>query len=80
MQLNVTAGTTYCFILGSYSPRPSFTFALQTVVPAANDDIVQATPVTALPFTATQDSIHATPAPSDPTPTCGAPRDFTVWY
>jgi HYR domain len=80
LQMNLTAGTTYYFMLGSYTPRPTFTFTVQAVVPPANDDIANATPVGVLPFTATQDSLTATQDPHDPTPSCGAPNDFTVWY
>ena len=80
LQLNVSAGTTYYFMLGSYSPRPSFTFTVQAIVPPANDEISNATPVDALPFNATQDSLTATRNPSDPTPSCGAPSSYTVWY
>ena len=39
--------------------------------PPSNDDISQATLVTALPFSATQDSVEATTASSDPSPTSG---------
>jgi hypothetical protein len=80
VQLHVTAGTTYYFMLGSYSPRPSFTFEVQAVVPPGNDDISQAVPVTALPFAATQDISHATSDPGDPTPSCAPGIGFTVWY
>jgi hypothetical protein len=48
--------------------------------PPANDDIANATPVTAVPFTATQDSLTATQGPSDPTPSCGATSGSSVWY
>src|SRR4051794_25620145 len=57
------------------------------VMPAAadvardNDDIGAATVVTGpFPFTATQDNLAATQNPADPTPSCGAPNNFTVWY
>ena len=81
VQLHVTAGTTYYFMLGSYSPRPSFTFEVQTVVPPGNDDISQAIPVTALPLRrATQDISHATSDPGDPSPSCAQNIGFTVWY
>ncbi len=81
VQLTVTAGTTYYFLLGSYSaPRPTFTFTVQAIVPPSNDDISGATTVTALPFSATQDSLTATPVSSDPTPSCGSPGGYSVWY
>ena len=80
VQLNVTAGATYYFMLGSFSPRPSFTFSVQTVVPPANDEITNAIPVGPLPFSATQDNQFASQNPSDPTPSCGAPNSNSVWY
>ncbi len=80
LQVSLTAGTTYYFMLGSFTPRPSFTFTVQAVVPPANDDIANATPVGPLPFSATQDTLTASQNPHDPTPSCGAPNNFTVWY
>ena len=80
VQLDVTTGTTYYFMLSSFFGRPSFTFSLDTVVPPANDDISAATPVTALPFAVTQDSANATHNPADPVPSCGSANNFTVWY
>src|SRR4051794_12612500 len=50
------------------------------VIPPTNDDISTSTSVTALPFDATQDSLNATSAPSDPTPSCGSPASYSVWY
>jgi hypothetical protein len=83
LQMNVTGGMTYYFLLGSNSPRPSFTFAvaaMQAPIPPVNDDIANATPVTSVPFTATQDSLTATQNANDPSPSCGSPNQFTVWY
>ncbi len=45
----------------------------------SNDDFGSATPVTALPFQASQDAREATTAPGDPTP-CGAYTTWNVWY
>ena len=39
-------------------------------VPPSNDLIENATPITSLPFTATQDSTDATVSPTDPPPAC----------
>ena len=80
LQFNVTGGTTYYFLLGSFTPRPSFTFTVAAVVPPANDDIGGATGIGSLPFSATQDSLTATSASTDPTPSCGAPNGSSVWY
>jgi hypothetical protein len=74
----VFAVASYYFMLSD--PAPSFTFTVQTIVPPTNDDISGATVIGSLPFTATQDSLTATSAPTDPTPSCGAPNGYSVWY
>ena len=80
LQLHVTAGTTYYFLLGSDTPRPTFSFSVQSTVPSSNDDISGATAMGTLPYSNQQDSLTATANPADPTPTCGAPNNFSVWY
>ena len=45
-----------------------------------NDDISGATAMGTLPYSNQQDSLTATVNPADPTPTCGAPNNFSVWY
>ncbi|WP_439380826.1 hypothetical protein [Amycolatopsis lexingtonensis] len=45
----------------------------------SNDDFGAATAVTALPFTASQESGEATKAPDDPVP-CGTVITWSVWY
>ena len=61
----VTAGTTYYLRLSvpgcCYG---TFTLNVSTATPPANDLIENATPITSLPFTATQDSTDATVSPT----------------
>src|SRR5215218_4121802 len=79
----VTAGTSYYLMLTV--PGCSFgTFTLDVTVPTppANDLIDNATPIPALPFTATQDSTDATLSPTDPPSPCGfsSTPTPTLWY
>ena len=78
----VTAGTTYYIRLSV--PGCCFgTFTLDVTVPTppANDLIENATPITSLPFTATQDNTDATVSPTDPPPSCNHGfASHSVWY
>jgi hypothetical protein len=49
--------------------------------PPANDLIEDATPITSVPFSATQDSTDATVSPTDPGPSCNhGSAAYSVWY
>ena len=65
----VTGGTTHYLMLSvpgcCYG---TFTLNVTVATPPANDLIENAAPITALPYTATQDSTDATTSPSDPRP------------
>ena len=46
-----------------------------------NDLIENATPITTVPFTTTQDNTDATVSPTDPPPACGhGAATYSVWY
>jgi len=77
------AGTTYYIMVGSYGGTPGGSLLFQAAgvelgPPPANDDIVHATVITALPFTdGPLTTTGATTAPDDPD--C-AGHGHTVWY
>ncbi len=77
----VRAGVTYYLRLSLPGCCPG-TFTLDVTVPAppANDLIENATPITTLPFTATQDSADATSSSTDPSSACIGGVLPTVWY
>jgi hypothetical protein len=78
----VTAGATYYIRLSLPGCCPgTFTLNVTVPTPPANDLIENATPITTLPFSATQDNLDATVSPSDPPPSCfhGAATS-SVWY
>jgi hypothetical protein len=79
----VAAGTTYYLRLSV--PGCCFgTFTLDVAVPPpppANDLIENAIPITAVPFTNTQDSTDATVSPTDPPAACGlGTSSYSLWY
>ena len=77
----VTAGTSYYLMLTV--PGCCFgTFTLDVTVPTppTNDLIENATEITTLPFTATQDSTDGTPSSTDPPSSCRSSSTYTLWY
>src|SRR4029079_3488018 len=78
----VTAGTTYYIKLADAGCcYGTFTIDVTVAVPPANDLIEHATPIPALPFTATQSSTDATVSPTAPPPSCNfGGVSYTLWY
>lgn len=77
------AGTTYLFQVGGFpygDPFPSLTFNLQAGVPPDNDNFVDATDITALPFSDSVDAAAATAEFGEPSPSCSGTVESTVWY
>ena len=75
----VTAGTSY-YLMVAGGGSGTITIDVTTPNPPPNDLIENATPISALPFTASQDSVDATRSPSDPFSTCIGGAVPTVWY
>jgi hypothetical protein len=61
-------------------PISSETLSAQALSPPANDQIEGATPVTGLPFGATEAFDAATLDPHDPQPSCSPPPEATAWF
>jgi hypothetical protein len=74
-----TGGVTYFFMAGSFdnSSGGNLQFSVQEVLPPPNDDFDNATVVTDLPFSDTEDTTLATTAADDPD--CFG-NSNTVWY
>lgn len=78
-----SAGQTYLFQVDGFpfdNPMPSLTFNLEAGIPPANDDFLDVTTITALPFTDTVDTEAATTEHGEPTPSCIGTAASTVWY
>ncbi len=80
--LQVTAGTTYSFLVGGLdAPGGALSFALDAIAPAANDAFAAAEPVTALPFTRQADLSTATAQAGEPDSSCVGDEGIpSVWY
>ncbi len=77
------AGTTYLFQVGGFpygDPLPSLTFNLHAGVPPDNDDFLDATDITALPFSDSVDAAAATTEFGEPSASCSSTVESTVWY
>jgi hypothetical protein len=77
--LNARAGTTYYFFIQNFNGSLVFNASAQAA-PPRNDDFDNATGVTSLPYTNTEDMSSSTLAPDDPVSTCGAGTRGTIWY
>ena len=79
-----TAGTTYYFMAAAYSGygQPAggnLQFSVSQIPSPGNDDFANATSISALPFSDTQDLSGATVEPGEPAPGCFNTSN-TVWY
>jgi PKD repeat protein len=90
-QFQATGGVTYYFIINSWSngggpyPSPStggdLVFHVSEIPTPANDNLVNATVISALPFSEQVDTNWATTEMGEPTPTCGGGFiQKTIWY
>jgi hypothetical protein len=83
IRFTAAADTTYLIMVGAYGEEDDNVGTLvlnafeRTTVGPNNDDIDQATPITALPFADELDTTEATRAPDDPVCVGEGP---TVWY
>jgi PKD repeat protein len=82
IEFPVVAGTRYHFMVGSYLTGQGGELTFSTTLTAttpSNDAFADATPVTALPHTATADLSTATVEPGEPGSVCG-PSPKSLWY
>ena len=78
---NAQAGTTYYIQAGSiYSDGGDLQVNLNEIPPPANDDFVNATLITALPFSETTDTSAASTETGEPAPSCASTSTATIWY
>jgi hypothetical protein len=85
LRFDAEAGTEYhVAITVGLGLQPIAGFLELTVAPAptppGNDDFDAATPMTELPFGEDLDTSEATISSDDPTPSCSAALESTVWY
>jgi photosystem II stability/assembly factor-like uncharacterized protein len=80
LSLNLTANTTYHFMITGFGADDGGTTEFNFVIPPPNDNFVNATVVGAVPFTDMVNSMLATTQASDPTPTCVGSRANSIWY
>lgn len=80
--LTAQAGVTYYFQVGSVQAgAAAFQFQVQQIPPPVNDDIANATPVGALPFSDTVNhAIAATLEPGEPLACAGGAMSGSVWW
>ncbi len=79
IELSLTGGTTYYFMVSGFFSGGSLVFNLKT--PNVNDNVANATMITALPFNDTVDTTTASTEGTDPTPSCGlGSKQKSVWY
>ncbi|MFI9382259.1 PKD domain-containing protein [Kutzneria sp. NPDC052558] len=76
---HVTAGTTYHIMLLFPYYGTQVSFGLATVAPSPNDDFAAAT-VAGFPSEQSGDLARASAEPGEPTPSCDATADHSVWY
>lgn len=76
------AGTTYYIQAGNISNGSGgdLHLNLQEIPPPSNDNFANATPISALPFDDSVDTIAATNEAGEPSPSCGNQGKNTVWY
>jgi hypothetical protein len=80
INFRVSAGTTYYFMVSSYSYYGgSLTFSVNAVVPPENDNFANAMAITGVPFTNHVDTTAATMEPNEQTYTCDY-VSHSVWY
>src|SRR6266498_2301580 len=87
ISFQATGGTTYYFMVGRCcgdggNGGGSLTFSVNQTTPPAppgNDNFADATPITSLPFSDTEDLSTATTQASEPSPSCVGLQN-TVWY
>jgi hypothetical protein len=79
VSFSANAGVTYFFMASAFSSGPggNLAFNISQLITPPNDDFNNATAVTAIPFTTTEDTGNATVAADDPF--C-AGRSATVWF
>jgi hypothetical protein len=79
VSFSANAGTTYFFMVSAFSlgPGGSLVFNISQLSSTSNDDFNNATAITAIPFTTTEDTTNTTVAADDPF--C-AGRSATVWF
>lgn len=80
--LSAQARSTYYFQVGSVSVgTANFQFHVAQIPPPPNDDFVNATQITSVPFSdAVQHLIAATRESNDPVPCAGGNQPSTVWW
>ncbi len=79
IELSLTGGTTYYFMVSGFFTGGSLVFNLKT--PNANDNVANATVINALPFNDSVGTTTASTEGTDPTPSCGnGSKQKSVWY
>jgi hypothetical protein len=76
-----SANTTYYIQVGdTFATGGLLTLNVQQIPEPVNDNFASATQITALPFSDTVDTTAATLETGEPTPSCAASVDWSVWY